>query len=248
MRIGVSTLALSPLSLEEMLTWIEDAGADCCEIIYEYPLDDVEVADSFSLDFTVHAPISDINIASLNRGIREASIAEVKSAVDLAVELDSEVVVVHPGSVPFLGRPHRDLIVQRNLESLSVISEYAEDRGAGIYPENMPRLEGPLLRELEELWLVADELESQVTLDAAHAATMGYSEAEMVSPRVGHVHLSDNNGEVDSHDALGDGSLDFGTIIDGLRGIGYRGILTVEVKTPGEVERSVEFLKGIIDR
>ncbi|NLU04265.1 MAG: sugar phosphate isomerase/epimerase [Methanothermobacter sp.] len=246
MRIGVSTLALTPSPLGEMLEYIEALGAECCEIIYEHPLSEVEVTDSHSLEFTVHAPISDINIASLNDTVREASIREVESAVDLAVELDSDVVVVHPGTVPFLGRPYRALIAERNLESLAAISEYASDRGVGVYPENMPRLEGPLLRELEELWGVAEELGVMVTLDAAHAATMGYSTEEMVSAHVGHVHLSDNTGEVDSHDALGEGSLDFQALLDGLRGAGYTGVLTVEVKTPDEVRQSVEFLRNII--
>ena len=68
----------------------------------------------------------------------------------------------------------------------------------------------------------------------------------MVSPHVGHVHLSDNTGEVDSHDALGEGSLDFQALLDGLRGAGYSGVLTVEVKTQDEVRQSVEFLRNII--
>ncbi len=63
---------------------------------------------------------------------------------------------------------------------------------------------------------------------------------------LGHVHLSDNTGEVDSHDALGEGSLDFQALLDGLRGAGYTGVLTVEVKTPDEVRQSVEFLRNII--
>ncbi|HIH64033.1 MAG TPA: sugar phosphate isomerase/epimerase [Methanothermobacter thermautotrophicus] len=246
MKIGVSTLALAEHSISEILEYLEDIGADYCEIINEYPMADVEVTDSYSIGFTVHAPISDINIASLNDRVRDASVREVMGSVDLAADIGADVLVVHPGLVPFLGRRYTGRIMERNLESLREIVDYGEERGVGVFPENMPRLEGPLMRDLDELWGAVEELDTMATLDVAHAATMGYGVDEMVTGRVGHVHLSDNDRETDSHDALGEGSIDFRGLLDKLEDHGYRGVLTVEVKNTREIESSVEFLRRII--
>ncbi|WP_225370707.1 sugar phosphate isomerase/epimerase [Methanobrevibacter arboriphilus] len=76
---------------------------DYVEILQEYPNSniDVDLLNSFNFHYTIHSPIIDLNIASLNKSIQMASINEVGKSIDLANSLDSNIVVVHPGSVPF---------------------------------------------------------------------------------------------------------------------------------------------------
>ena len=58
MKIGVSTLALYPDPLEDILPFLEDLKVDYCEIINEYPLNEVEneIFESYSIKTTVHSP------------------------------------------------------------------------------------------------------------------------------------------------------------------------------------------------
>jgi len=104
MKIGVSTLALYPDPLEDILPFLEDLKVDYCEIINEYPLNEVEneIFESYTVKTTVHSPISDMNLASPNESIRKASIDQIKKSIKLANQLDAKVVVVHPGQIPFL--------------------------------------------------------------------------------------------------------------------------------------------------
>jgi len=241
---GVSTLALHPAPLNDTLGYIEGLGINYCEIINEYPLDKLDdILSTYSLKFIVHAPISDINIASPNKRIRRSSIMEIKSSIDLAAQIGSDKLVLHPGSVPFLARAYKDKLIEYNFKSLNRLKKYAEDLNVTLCLENMPRMEKYLYNNLEELWNLVEELEIMATLDVGHAHTMGYTHHDIKIDLIGHVHLSDNNGSEDTHDALGTGSIDFPLIFKGLEG--YDGILTIEVKGREELLESLTFLEKL---
>lgn len=106
MKIGVSTLAFYPQPLDEVLDFLDTWNIQYCEIINEYPYDelDEDILGSYQVHLTVHAPLSDINLASHNQAIRKSSVAEVKKSLDRAVKWNAELLVVHPGSMPVMGR------------------------------------------------------------------------------------------------------------------------------------------------
>ena len=66
----------------------------------------------------------------------------------------------------------------------------------------------------------------------------------LISPRIKHIHLSDNDGSFDNHNAIGSASIDFKSLFKELKRIGYNGILVVEVKDPQAVSESLDFLKN----
>ena len=68
MKIGVSTLALFPMSLKEIMDYLEDINVKYCELMMEYPYNkiDPDLVNSYNIKTSIHAPLSDINIASLN--------------------------------------------------------------------------------------------------------------------------------------------------------------------------------------
>ncbi|HMK54885.1 MAG TPA: sugar phosphate isomerase/epimerase family protein [Methanobacteriaceae archaeon] len=247
MKIGVSTLAMYPAELKNILRHLEELGVEYCEIINEYPYHQVEDLDSYQVKTTVHAPLSDINLASHNRAIREASIREMKSSMDLAVKVDSPVVVVHPGQMPILRRDLEKKVLNYNLESLKDCASYAHDCGVTMCVENMPLIPGLLFQDLEELDELVKEIEAQITLDVGHAHNNQISIQDMLrSSHIKHVHLSDNDSSFDQHDALGSADIDFKSIINGLKKINYNGILVVEVKSAIDVEPSLSYLKDLI--
>lgn len=254
MKISISTLPFYPQPLQYILDQIIELDQGYCEIIHEYPhdIDDTEMVNSFDIEFSVHAPLSDVNVASHNEGIRRSSISLIKKSMDLAVSLGSDIVVVHPGHMPILGRKIKPKILKFNRESLRECSRYAQDVGVSMCVENMPNIEGLLYTNLDDLSELVEDIDSYMTLDVGHAHNNQFQVEDMLKyPNIKHVHLSDNDGTYDSHQALGnrfDDGIDFPILLRGLKKRGYEGFLVVEVEEPGFVKQSVEFLDDNLDK
>jgi sugar phosphate isomerase/epimerase len=254
MKISISTLPYYPQPLQDILDHIIELDQSYCEIIHEYPHDisNVEMINSFDIEFSVHAPLSDVNVASHNEGIRRSSISLIKKSMDLAVLMGSEIVVVHPGHMPILGHKIKPKILKFNRESLWECSKYAHDVGVSMCVENMPNIEGLLFTNLDELSELVDDIDAYMTLDVGHAHNNQFTEEYMLKyPKIKHVHLSDNDGSYDSHQALGsrDGDgIDFPALFQGLKKKDYQGFLVVEVEEPGDVKQSVEFLDNNLNK
>lgn len=247
MKIGVSNLAFYPETFKRILEYLEAQGVGFCEIINEYPYNEIDedVLESYDVKLTVHAPLSDINLASHNQSIRTSSISEVKKSMDRAVKWDSELVVVHPGSMPVLGRKIEETIFQYNYESLQELANYADDCGIYMCVENMPVIESLLFHDLKELNSLLEDIGAYMTLDVGHAHNSGFSPQDMVQyPLIKHIHLSDNDGTWDHHNALGTGSIDFDSFFEALNDVNYDGVLVVEVKNPQDVVESLKYIKN----
>ena len=248
MKIGVSTLALFPMSLKEILDYLECIKVEYCEILQEYPynLIDHELVNSYNLKTTVHAPISDINIASPNESIRKASVEEIKNSMDLATKIDASVIVVHPGKMEFLAREFEEKIIFNRLNSLKECSKYADELGIKMCIENMPDMDGMLCKDLNELNTLTKEINVYMVLDVGHAHNMGISIEDMLKyDNIGHIHLSDNDGSFDNHDAIGSKNIDFKSLFKGLKSIDFEGINVIEVKAQDEILRSIEYINSL---
>ncbi len=249
MKLSVSTLALSPKPFEDILSSLEDGGIEYCEVINEYPYHQItkDIVDSFNIKISVHSPLSDINIASYNESMQRSSVLQIKKSIDLAASLDPHLVVVHPGHIPILGKKFESKILENSVKSLRECHRYAEDNGVMLCIENMPDIEGLLFKDVNQLYDVAEELDTHVTLDVGHANNMKFSIKEMLnSSRIKHIHLSDNDGSFDNHDALGSSGIDFKSLFKELEKIGYQDILVVEVKDSEALSESLNYLKSVI--
>lgn len=250
MKIGVSTLALFPKSLEEILDYLESINVKYCEIMHEYPYNgiDPDLVNSYNIKTSVHAPLSDINIASLNESIRKASVGEIKNSMDLASKIDSSVIVVHPGHMAFLARRFHQEIMENILNSLKECSKYAKELGITMCVENMPDMEGMICKDLSELDGLVNEIDTYMTLDVGHAHNMGLSTEEMLKYNsIRHIHLSDNDGSFDNHNAVGSKDIDFTSLFKGLDKKKYDGMLIIEVKNQDEILESLDYIKNLTD-
>lgn len=251
MKIGVSTLALNQKNLlesQDFLENLENLGIEYIEIVNEYPNSavDVDFLNSFNFKYSVHSPIIDLNIASLNKNIQKTSINEIAKSVDLANEFNSDIVVVHPGSIPFLAKSFENEILAKCRESLVICQNYALDSGMNIAVENMPNIEGFLYRNINQLNNLLVDLDIPMTLDIGHSTVCGFSEDTLYFNSVKHIHLSDNDYDYDMHCALGEGSIDFKTAINNFEKNNYNGIYVIEVNDKKSVMKSIEYLKKII--
>jgi len=245
MKIGVSSLSVYKESIENNLEFIEGLNIDYCELFNDYPNNtiDSDLLKSYDLNYVIHSPALDLNLASLIKDIQKVSIAAIKKSTDLARELNSEIVVVHAGNLPFYSKPFKKEALAKSRESIKICGDYGKDLGVTIAIENMPRIEGLFYQDIYELNKLVEELEVSMTLDVAHAATTGFKENELYFDSVKHIHLSDNNHESDDHLPLGEGSIDFKAVIDTFSKNNYDGSYTVEVYDKESVVKSLEYLK-----
>ena len=246
MKIGASTLAGIEFELEKTLDFIENLGIEYAELVHQYPAEfiDSEILESYSLKYSIHAPFMDVNIASPQDQSRLNSIAQIKSSIDLANEINAEAVVVHPGVTSFLPNKYfKKEVYEFANESIKEIEDYAKDLGVLATIENMPNFESMIYQNIVDLNQLLVENEMHMTLDIGHANHVGYAPDEMIFDSIKHVHVHDNLGDDDSHLPLGEGSIDLKYIINTLESKNYDGIYILEVNDYDSIKKSYEYMK-----
>ncbi len=211
-------------TVEEFLTYITDLGLDHVEFKHEYlcghpdtpdPSTVRELAESYDVSVTYHAPFRDWNPASFNDAVREASVQQVKRTLDDAHEAGADAVVVHGGSVP-----HRypewvkETARENAMRSLAEAAQYAQLVGVPLCLENQPQ-DGSKRRYTTsptDLGAALDAVDVTpdilgVTLDVGHAKVNGHdwdAFVERFGDRIRVCHLHDNDGTSDQHEPLTD--------------------------------------------
>ena len=246
MKIGASTLAGIEFELEKTLDFIESLGIEYAELVHQYPAEfiDSEILESYNLKYSIHAPFMDVNIASPQDQSRLNSIAQIKSSIDLANEIDAEAVVVHPGLISFLANKYfKKEVYEFANDSIKEIGDYAKDLGVLATIENMPNFESMIYQNIVDLNQMLVENEMYMTLDIGHANHVGYAPDEMIFDSIKHVHVHDNLGDDDTHLPLGEGSIDLKYIINTLESKNYDGIYILEVNDYDSIKKSYEYMK-----
>lgn len=246
MKIGASTLAGIEFELEKTLDFIENLGIEYAELVHQYPAEfiDSEILESYSLKYSIHAPFMDVNIASPQDQSRLNSIAQIKSSIDLANEINAEAVVVHPGLISFLANKYfKKEVYEFANQSIKEIGDYAKDLGVMATIENMPNFESMIYQNIVDLNQLLVENEMHMTLDIGHANHVGYAPEDMIFDSIKHVHVHDNLGDDDSHLPLGEGSIDLKYIINTLESKNYDGIYIIEVNDEDSIKKSYEYIK-----
>jgi sugar phosphate isomerase/epimerase len=239
-KIGISTWAYQDFPLGDALERIiplSDNAEILCEAQHSL-LDpsNLEAMDSFSLKYTVHGLITDVNIASIHDTIRSASVELHRKAVEASAIAGASVYVVHPGftSWPF----YRDQALHALDKSLVDLRLMQDEFGISICVENMPKSD----------WLFYScpgiDLKGLGTvLDVGHANTCGSLDAFLATQNISHVHLHDNAGCSDDHLPLGQGSTEFGPVLEMIRTKGISAVL--ENKSEAGVLESLNALRSI---
>jgi len=189
---------------------------------------------SYSCSFSLHAPCRGTNIASLLEPIRRASVEVIAQCFAIAAEVGAAV-VVHPGY--FAWPEERQKAEDRLLRSLTELTRSAEEHSIHYYIENMGDWEYFLIKTPEELGLIG---RTEFALDVGHA-NQNHCLAEFLDHPARHYHLHDNDGKVDSHLAVGKGTIDFAPVLRSIREHG--GTPVIEVATYGGVVESLAVLK-----
>ena len=205
------------------------------------------IKESYNLTYSIHAPISDINIGSLNERIREDSVLELLSTMESAVNLDIGLITIHPGMTSFAVPFMEEKAMAQAKKSLRAIDRISQQYGVTVAVENMPSMPFMLGHTCEELKELIEGTELRVCLDIGHANTTGQIDAliDGLKDRFANIHIHDNNGDNDSHLVIGEGSIDFPSVISKLKGYGGRFI--IESNSFQEGVESQERLRSLLN-
>lgn len=198
-----------------------------------------EILESTGLLATVHAPYSDLNLASLNYPIWRESIRQTCCCIQHAAELTDRV-TFHPGFVSPVGKLVPEKVWEMQKTALVEIGGYAEEHGVLACVENMISIKDFLCRYPEEVLGLTEGIAGiGVTLDLGHANTNGLVDAFLGHVReVDHLHIHDNHGRSDEHLALGEGTIPWekaGRVI----ARDYSGPVVIEGRNLEEAKRSL---------
>jgi len=205
-----------------------------------------EIKDALSttdIEVQIHAPLNDINIASINEEIRKASVKEVKKSIKMASMIGARVVTVHPGLYSPLS-VYWDGATELSKKSLRELNEYSEEFGISLALENLPEMWLTMCSSTEETRDFLQDLEIDFCLDVGHAYTAGELDEFLEFSPV-NVHLHDNLGEDDIHLKLGEGDIDFKRALRGLKN--YDGNFVIEGRDIDDLLQSKRYLKNLLN-
>ncbi len=209
MKVGFTTLSMFMDDNTEIIKKAHEHNFDMIEILGESPFFKKENTLAFKdcgLEVLMHAPTVDINIASLNEGIKNESVKQMKECIDYGEKINANAITLHAGKIgrndPLLRKHALELACQ----SISELVDYAEN--VIISVENMPVRQSFLANTLEELEMIKNECECGITIDIGHGNTTENTEELLNLKNITYCHLNDNDGKKDQHLSLGEGTVD----------------------------------------
>ncbi len=253
-----------PRPVEEYFEEARRLGLDWLELGCEAPanfpqtFDDERIArikdlgQKYGMGYCLHSA-SYVNSAEMMPTVRLAAEQHLIEYIHLAWKLGAENLVVHLG---FHFSQYMEETYQALLQTYRTVVAEAERMKMPLVIENMNKLSPDseinyLGTTIEELRVVMDEIQSPylgLALDVGHAHLLpGGIEPfiDAFGPRIGGLHLHDNDGILDRHWALGKGTMDWRRLFERMKEIGYPGNATIELRRYEDVEASLAHLKSI---
>lgn len=192
---------------------------------------------------TMHGAFLDVTIHSSDDRIREVSMLRVRQSMDIAKAAGIHGVVFHSGRLAGFRVDYyiRKWLADNEAFFRQLSAQYPEQQ---IFMENMFDEKPDILAALAER--LADVENFGICLDYAHAAITHFSIeqwVEVLAPYICHMHINDNNLEDDSHDAVGDGAIDWNKFNRLMRQNHIHAPVLVEVNGIEKQKRSLEYMQ-----
>jgi sugar phosphate isomerase/epimerase len=198
--------------------------------------------------------------ASPERSLRDAYAESIKAMLELAHTVEATVVGVWSGA-PLSGVPAGEQM-RWLLDTYQHCTALAEDAHITLALEPEPV---QVVDSLEDLLFILNGVASlafTAIFDFSHANVLSCGQPleflMALSGRIGHVHLTDNDGNIlrsdvegashtSKHLAVGDGDLDMMSFVRGLREMGYSGWMQVDVWENPDPYRASRLGKQFLD-
>lgn len=239
MSIGISTLCFSEKPLKDALDWSEQR-VRTVEILdggmHTLFPSNVELLKSYSLKYSIHAPVGDVNIASIFEPTRKASIEVLRSRFEIAADIEAPV-IIHPGHVSW--ESDRQYAQRQLSRSILDLITLGQDMGVKFYIENLMNWHSSLVKTPDDLALLG---KASLILDIGHANTCGCLR-DFLSRSYRHYHIHDNLGIDDTHFALGQGNIPLEILEPLLQD--QQATKIIEVNTTIEAEQTLSVINKV---
>lgn len=253
-----------PRPVEEYFEECKQLGFDYLELGCEAPsnfphtFDDDRIArirdlgQKYGIDYCLHSA-SYVNSAEIMPTVRKASEQHLIEYIQLASKLGAQNLVIHMG---FHFSQYMEATYEALLKTFRTVVAEAERLKMPLVIENMNLLSRDaeiryLGTTIEELHVAFDNIESEylgLALDVGHAHLLPGGVEPFIDhfgPRIGGLHLHDNDGLFDRHWAMGKGTIDWAMVFRRMEEIGYRGSGTIELQKYELVLESKQHLQSI---
>lgn len=210
-----------------------------------------EKISSYDIKPIVHTTIYDVNLASLNPTIKEASVKTTLDCLELAKKLGAEILVVHGGNLPsnyplkFMEEAKRNLIL-----SLQELVEVAEESQIIIGLENNAKgFNTGMVKNQDEHLFFLEKTDSRflkAVLDIGHANLYGFSIEDYttkIKDFLVEIHLHNNEGVKDVHSPLHQGNIDIQKFLELIDQLDISVPLILEMTSLEHYQRSLNFLR-----
>src|SRR5665647_344097 len=145
-KVGVSMLYCLGEPFNRMVKHLGSVGTKYIEVLDDgtHELDKKRVAQlkeaskTHDLEYTMHAPFADINIASPNKTILATTLKRLKQSIATASALDAKLWVFHPGQQTGISQFYPGEDWKQNIASIKELYKEAEEYGVNIALENLP--------------------------------------------------------------------------------------------------------------
>ena len=208
MEVSVSKEQSEALNYENLLAWSKKYGVE----LY-----------SFHLPFM---PFNDIDISRAD--IAQSSVEYLKGYIDNGTKIGIDKYIIHPSGEP-IAEEDRGARMARAKESLSILADYAKERGARIFVENLPRT--CLGRDSKDMLELLSANENLVAcFDTNHL--LGEDPVEFikaVGDKIQTLHVSDYDFKNERHWLPGEGMVNWQSILSALKEIGYNNVWLYEI-------------------
>ena len=243
MQFGAMNFPVTPV-LDEIETFAR-LGFDYMEMAMDPPMAHHSTLSSSRVAITQALMVNGLGLvchlptflttADLTESLRQASVTEMRQSLDVAADLGAKKVVLHPSMAGGMGAFVLDTVKGYAFDFLSEMTAAAQRLDMTICLENMfPRYRlGVEPDDFEEIFKSFPSL--KLTLDTGHANIddrRGRRLKGLVArfgERIGHLHFSDNQGKLDGHLAVGQGTVNFVDLVRRLKAAGYDDTVTLEV-------------------
>ncbi|MEO3999363.1 TIM barrel protein [Mesorhizobium sp. CAU 1732] len=188
---------------------------------------------------SLNLPALDYNLCSVVPEVRERTVEAYASAILLAADLGARGVVVVPGRVSGLLAPRHEDSVGHLTDASARLVELARAHGSHLFFESHPQTPLPTADGLGAWVSQFDRRFASIAYDVANAEFIGEDQVAAIrrwGALIGQYHLSDATRTSWRHDAIGQGTVRFGPILEAMAAQdgGSAAILEIISTTPIE--------------
>jgi sugar phosphate isomerase/epimerase len=198
---------------------------------------------------TLHAPFMDLNPGADDPLVRSATQMRFRQILDVAAVLKPRAVVFHAAYYKWRYAGKTDVWLKNGIDTWQMVMERASRIGLRVAIENVFDEDPDALRMLIEK---INSPDFGFCFDTGHFnlfSTVPMEQwFEALGSRLVEVHLHDNDGTTDAHQALGRGTIDFDKFFGLMSTRAPMPVFTIEAHDKDDIETSLERVQALINK